>query len=92
MSIMTLEVPDELAPQEVDGRYVVEYTFHQGRRTAERIRKAAPPAAPEPTKEERLAAFDRWAAAASELQIAESPEQLRESYAEYLARKHLGPA
>ena len=89
---MTLEVPDELAPQEVDGRYIIEYTFHQGRRTAERIRAAPPPVDPEPTKEERLAAFERWAAAGSKLQITESPEQLRESYAEYLACKHLGPA
>ena len=92
---LTLSVPQPL-PLE-DGEFIVKFRSRGGKFTTGLLRRveARVPrerTAAELTKEERLAAFEQWAAAASKLQITETPEQLRDSYVEHLAHKHLGPA
>ena len=92
MSTMTLEVTDAITTLEVDGRNIIEYTLHQGHRTAERIRQAPPREEVEKNREERIAAAKRWIEAASSLKLTDTPQQLRDSYAEHLAKKYLDPA
>ena len=90
MSTMTLEIPDALSPQEVDGRYIVEYTFHQGHRTAEKIRRAPEQVDARPTREERLEAARRFIAGASGILPPDTTEEeIRQGRLDYLSAKHL---
>ena len=87
---MILEVPDAITTQEVDGRYIIEYTFHQGHRTAEQIRKAPEQVEAEPTQEERLEAARRFIAGVSGILSPDTTEEeLRQGRLDYLTAKHL---